>query len=455
MATEPTRPPDLPLAPPGCPVEPLQPRPAAPRFVLSRPGVGRLSSAPRSGLTWPLDRAVRGAPGAGLGAGSDQPPTGTPCPALVVDDDPAVRLLIERALRRAGLAVHAVGTLAEARAAVRHGPFSAVVLDVALPHGDGIAFLRELVAADVGPVVMVTGADAASAAAEALRAGAADCGVGSGEVAVALPAVLDRALRDRQLAATARAARARIEALVALNELKSDFLARTSHELRTPLTLVLGYAELLRERDFTREQVREFASEILGEARHLAGLIDALLEMAGHRRAAGLPERLAVPIEPLAREVWALEGAAAQASHVLELDLEPGVSACADPTQLRRLLRALIANALSYSPAGGPITVAAARREGRLTLSVTDQGIGFDRAAGARLFEPLFRVESDHTHAVRGLGLGLATTRTIVEAHGGSIAAHSDGPGRGARFELWLPDGPDCPPSGRSAPSSG
>ncbi|HEY3110364.1 MAG TPA: sensor histidine kinase, partial [Chloroflexota bacterium] len=65
---------------------------------------------------------------------------------------------------------------------------------------------------------------------------------------------------------------------------------------------------------------------------------------------------------------------------------------------------------------------------------------GFDSAAAARLFEPLFRVESDHTHSVRGLGLGLTTARAIVEAHGGTIAAHSDGPRQGARFEVWLPD---------------
>jgi signal transduction histidine kinase len=71
---------------------------------------------------------------------------------------------------------------------------------------------------------------------------------------------------------------------------------------------------------------------------------------------------------------------------------------------------------------------------------VTDDGMGFDPALAERLFEPLYRVEGDHTHQVRGLGLGLTTARGIVEAHGGWVVAHSDGPGNGARFEVWLPN---------------
>ncbi|HEY3107906.1 MAG TPA: response regulator, partial [Chloroflexota bacterium] len=312
-------------------------------------------------------------PVAGHGVGADGLPAASPRPVLVVDDDPILCRLIEVVLRRdAGLAVRATGSLAEARAILRQGAVAAVLLDILLPDGDGLDFLGELIAAEIRPVVMLTGTDTAAVAVEAMRAGAADYVVKADGVAVLLPAVLSRAIQAEQLAATAREQRARIEALVTLNDLKSDFLARTSHELRTPLTLVLGYAELLRDRDFSREETREYASEILREARHLAGLIDSLLGMADRRDDGRAPDRAAVPLEPLLFELWALADEAERVGHVLELALEPDLRAWADPAGLRQLLQALLANALRYSPDGGPITVAAARREGGLALSVTD-----------------------------------------------------------------------------------
>jgi signal transduction histidine kinase len=291
--------------------------------------------------------------------GADGQPTAPSRPILVVDDDPTLCQLIEVVLRRdAGLSVLSAGSLAEARAILARDAIGAVLLDITLPDGDGLAFLRELVAAGVRPVVMLTGTDAAGAAVEAMRAGAADYIVKADGVAVLLPAVLSRAIQAEQ------------------------------------------------------------------------------------RDAARSVERAAVPLEPLLFELWDLADESDRQGHRLELELEPELRVWADPTGLQQLLQALLANALRYSPGGGPIKISAARRQGGIALSVADRGLGFDATAAGRLFEPLFRVESDHTHGVRGLGLGLTTARSIVDAHGGRIAAYSDGPGRGARFDVWLPDRP-------------
>jgi signal transduction histidine kinase len=111
----------------------------------------------------------------------------------------------------------------------------------------------------------------------------------------------------------------------------------------------------------------------------------------------------------------------------------------ADGARLRRVLRILLDNAVRYSAGPSTVTVRAELSDAGATIAVIDRGIGFAPAEAERLFEPLFRAGGDHVHYHRGIGLGLTSARAIAADHGGTLTGRSDGPGTGARFELWLP----------------
>jgi signal transduction histidine kinase len=355
-----------------------------------------------------------------------------------VDADPAHRRLVQRALHRDGrLDALTVGSAAEARAALARAVPAAVVLDVRLPDGDSLELLGDLIAAGTGPVVVLTGADSLERALTAMRSGAVDVVVeAAGFAALVVPAVT-RAVAAAGMRRASREQRARIDALTALNELKNDFIARISHELRTPLTYVLGYAELLHTRRFAPGEVREMAGDVLDEARGLAELVDTLLAVAERERSGFEPEPITLGLAAAVRQAW--DRVAGRGAHELRCAVPETETVSADPRLLRQALTALLDNAVRYSPDRVEVRVEATALADGVRLSVIDDGVGFEPALSERLFELLFRVEGDHTHRMRGLGLGLTTARGIVEAHGGRISAHSDGPGLGARFEVWLP----------------
>jgi signal transduction histidine kinase len=227
------------------------------------------------------------------------------------------------------------------------------------------------------------------------------------------------------------------EALRALLGLKSEFLSRVSHELRTPLTYVLAYAELLRDRELSAHEVREYADEIHEQASHLASLVDALIDASQTGRSPAGLARTRIDLLAAVRDAW--ESVSDRGAYRLEIDADDELVVLADETKLRRVLRILLHNAVRYSPVPSTVTVRAEASEGGVAIAVIDRGIGFAPAEAERLFEPLFRAGGDHVHHHRGLGLGLTSARAIAVAHGGTLTGHSDGPGTGARFELWLP----------------
>lgn len=235
------------------------------------------------------------------------------------------------------------------------------------------------------------------------------------------------------------------DALRALNELKSELLARVSHELRTPLTYILGYSELLRDRTPSDEEVRDFANEIHQQASHLAGLVDALLDASGSRPRAELA-RAPIVLSAVVRGAWG--SVSGREAHQLDIHADEQLAVFGDEEQLRRLLRILLDNAVRYSRGPSTVTVRANASDGGTAIAVIDRGIGFVPAGAERLFEPLFRGGGDHVHHHRGIGLGLTSARAIAVAHGGTLTGRSDGPGTGACFELWLPGAPAKPDAG-------
>lgn len=236
-------------------------------------------------------------------------------------------------------------------------------------------------------------------------------------------------------------ARARHEAELAVRA-RETFLSVASHELKTPLTSLYGNAQLLQRRaarsDTLGERERANVAVIVEQSRRLTKLIDDLLD---HSR---LNEgRMMIAREPL--DLGALLGRVAEElrpglpRHTLNVSLpaEP-LPILGDPMRLEQVLFNLITNAAKYSPAGGPIEVAAVREAPWAIITVADHGIGIPADAIGQIFTPFFRAPNAVSHQIGGMGIGLSVVRQLVERHGGTLAVESE-EGLGSTFSVCLP----------------
>jgi signal transduction histidine kinase len=227
------------------------------------------------------------------------------------------------------------------------------------------------------------------------------------------------------------------------NRLKSEFLANMSHELRTPLNAIIGFAELLYDGQVepSSPQHQEFLGDILSSGRHLLQLINDVLDLA--KVEAGKMEFRPEPVDlgRLFNEVTAiLRTSAAQKQIRLELDLDRSMTGIElDPSRLKQVAYNYLSNAIKFTPVGGRV-IARIRPEGRdeLRFEVEDNGPGIAQADLARLFSEFQQLESGANKRHQGTGLGLALTRRLVEAQGGSVGVRST-VGYGTIFHATLP----------------
>ncbi len=219
--------------------------------------------------------------------------------------------------------------------------------------------------------------------------------------------------------------------------LRNSVLAALSHDLRTPLTSLIGMAEsLTRSEPKLQPAQHDWAASILSESRRLSQLVDNLLDMA--RLESGDVKLNAdwQPLEEVVGSALRASSAALQGRRVatnLPADL-PLVRI--DAVLIERLLCNLLENAAKYTPPEAHIGLSAAVVNGRVEVSVSDDGPGFPPAFAQRLFDKFTRASAES--AVPGVGLGLAICRAVAEAHGGSMRAENLHP-HGARFVFTLP----------------
>lgn len=225
-----------------------------------------------------------------------------------------------------------------------------------------------------------------------------------------------------------------VSARRAQERFQQELLANVSHELRTPITALKGFVELLQRRgEYNARRVEQ----IMEQARRLERLTSDLQDAARASEARLTLHPSAVDLGQLAR-ASAERAALAAAAHAIRVEApEAPVVAWCDGDRIGQVLDNLLSNAVKYSPDGGEIVVHVERGERDARVHVTDQGIGIPAAAIPRLFDRFYRV-SEGRGSAQGLGLGLAITRALVEAHGGSIAV-SSAPGAGSTFSITLP----------------
>ncbi len=226
-----------------------------------------------------------------------------------------------------------------------------------------------------------------------------------------------------------------------LDRLKDEFVLTASHELRSPLTSVQGFAELLMlERDSLTPRQLETVEVILDNCRHLVRLLNDLLDLArsdaGRLAIRPQPTEVGPLVEDVVRTMRAQTEAASQ---TLSEDVQPGLPPIeAEPDRIRQILVNLITNAHEYSPEGASIGVSARALDAEVEIGVSDDGPGIPAEQLERIFERFTRGDAGLTQRVGGTGLGLAISKSLVELHGGSIAAESE-PGRGSTFRVRLP----------------
>jgi PAS domain S-box-containing protein len=244
------------------------------------------------------------------------------------------------------------------------------------------------------------------------------------------------AIRNARLLAREQTARGDLEAA---NRSKDDFLATLSHELRTPLTAMLGWVRMLRAARLNPEQAARALETIERNTLWQAKLIDDLLDVS--RIISGKMQLERQPVDVIGVVGAAVEALRrdAEAKRVaLEVVLEPGPAVVnGDPVRLAQIVANLVSNAIKFTPAGGRVAVELARPGGQIAVTVRDTGAGIEPALLPHIFDR-FR-QGQKGRGTGGLGLGLAIVRHIATLHGGTVTAHSDGPGRGAVFTVTLP----------------
>ena len=243
--------------------------------------------------------------------------------------------------------------------------------------------------------------------------------------------------RERLLA---REHEARAEAEIA-NRIKDEFLATLSHELRTPLTAILGWLSIMRSQPLDPKTTEHAIETIERNARIQAQLIEDLVDVSrivgGKLNLDMQPVNLLQVIEAaieVVRPAAEAKGVALRVNHDPSAGLVSG-----DAARLQQVVWNLLSNAVKFTSQGGSVEVLLGRADGLAEVVVRDTGIGIAPEFLPHVFERFRQAESPLTRSHRGLGLGLAIVRHLVELHGGSVSAESPGENQGATFTIRLP----------------
>ncbi len=247
-----------------------------------------------------------------------------------------------------------------------------------------------------------------------------------------------------------RELRARADELAERDRRKDEFLSMLGHELRNPLAPLLAAVELLGRRDDDAALAASVRPALERQARHMARLVDDLLDVARITRGTiSLRPEVVDLSTAVERALESVAPLVAERGHHVRRSLAPGVEVMADPVRLEQVLVNLLTNAARYMDPGGEIVARTELRDGEAVLSVRDRGAGIPADLLPRIFDAFTQGARDLHRHEGGLGLGLTVVRRLVELHGGQVVASSDGPGAGSEFVVTLPrasaPAPDAP----------
>jgi PAS domain S-box-containing protein len=225
------------------------------------------------------------------------------------------------------------------------------------------------------------------------------------------------------------------------SRLKDEFIATVSHELRTPLTAIMGWTRMLRDGLLDPETATKALEAVDRNAKSQAQLIEDLLDIS--RIASGKMHLELKPVAPSAvinSAVEAVRPTALAKGIRIQLVVDPEAGpVTGDYERLQQVVWNLLSNAVKFTPPGGRVEARLERVNGRVEITVSDTGQGIGPEFLPHVFERFRQADSSITRAHGGMGVGLSIVRSIVEMHGGTVRAASEGVGRGATFTVSLP----------------
>ena len=243
-------------------------------------------------------------------------------------------------------------------------------------------------------------------------------------------------LRNAQRFQQERTARQEAEAS---SRTKDEFLAMLGHELRNPLAAIGSAIAILNRLSATDERSVHARAVITRQVAHLRELMDDLLDVGRVTTGKIILSPKTIDLGELAGRGWTvLESTGTFALHNARLETEP-VWVNADETRLAQVIDNLVSNAVKYTPAGGSVLLSIRCEGDDAVIRVADTGIGITSELLPRIFDLFVQGEPTRDRAKGGLGIGLTLVKRLVEMHGGSVDARSEGPGRGSAFTVRLP----------------
>jgi signal transduction histidine kinase len=236
--------------------------------------------------------------------------------------------------------------------------------------------------------------------------------------------------------------RTRIElALKEADRHKDEFLAMLAHELRNPLAPIHNAVQLMRRKPLNDPQLAWSRDVIERQLGHLTRLVDDLLDVSRITRGKiNLTKEVLHLGALIGRAVETVQPLIEERGHALSLDVpDQELSVLGDPTRLTQALANVLGNAAKYTDRGGHILISLSRKGAEAEVRIRDNGIGIPAEQLPMIFNLFTQLDRSSGRAQSGLGIGLALVRRLVEMHGGSVIAHSEGPGHGSEFVIRLP----------------
>jgi signal transduction histidine kinase len=352
--------------------------------------------------------------------------------------------LAQAALTAAGLSSHACSNLQALITELRAGAGAILVAEEAIPShqiSQLTASLEDEPSWSELPIVVLLAVAARDARVQSLRH----------LERLRNMTLLDRPVRIANLVSTLqsalRARRRQYEIRDLMRELqralqtRDELIASVSHELRTPLNVILGWAASLQRRAADPTQTKEAIAILERNARMLWQLVEDLIDVS--RIASGRVQLKMQPVDlgaTVRAAVDTLQPSATARRVELTSVVDPDLPCVrGDDVRLQQVVWNLTWNALKFTPPDGRVDVSLQETRAGVELVIADTGIGIDPGFLPHVFEPFRQGTPSNSDPSRGLGLGLAIVRHLIELHGGTIDAHSEGVGRGARFRVVLP----------------
>ncbi|MBK7140516.1 MAG: HAMP domain-containing histidine kinase [bacterium] len=232
-------------------------------------------------------------------------------------------------------------------------------------------------------------------------------------------------------------------ALVKTEELKfhqQNFLMAVTHELKTPLASIKLYLDTIQSPKIEASKKETIIPKIQQDVARLEHLVQNILDAGRFERSGYRLNKIDVNLSDLVRErVAVVRGLPSSVAKQVTDEIQPDIMIDGDQLALGRAIDSILENSLKYHDGSGiQIDLKLKEISGRITLTITDRGIGFEKKDNKAIFDRFYRVGDEMTRTQAGTGLGLFLCREIIRAHGGTVTAESDGPGKGATFTISL-----------------